>query len=73
MTNQPADSISKEEVDFIARSLIAQHGSDAQLAASRHLDELIDLGSWYRCDTWAAVVHAIPGYLGTRDISPRRN
>jgi hypothetical protein len=73
MTNQPAASIYKEEVDFIARALIAQHGSDAPLAATRHLNELIDLGSWYRRDTWAAVVHTIHGYLGTRDTSLWRN
>jgi hypothetical protein len=59
--------IYNEEVDFIARALIAQHGSGAPIAATRHLDELIGLGSWYRRDTWAAVVHAIHGYLGARD------
>jgi hypothetical protein len=62
MTNKLASTICVDEVDFIARAIIAQHGSAAALAATNLLNEMIDQRNWYKRETWAAVVCAIHAY-----------
>jgi hypothetical protein len=52
-------AMSDPEVEFIARALIAQHGSAAARAAVNHLNAMIDLGDFHRRDMWARVVHEI--------------
>ena len=49
-------AISDPEVEFIARTLIAQHGEAAPRAAVNHLNAMIDLGDFHRRDMWARVV-----------------
>jgi len=62
MNSQAAVPVCEDEVDFIARALIAQHGSGAAIAAANHLNVLIDQNNWHGRDTWAAVVCAIHRY-----------
>jgi hypothetical protein len=47
-----------DEVEFLARAVIAQHGPEAAYAAESHLDQLVKWSS-SRCDTWTAVIDAI--------------
>ena len=49
-------AVSDPEVEFIARTLIAQHGEEAPRAAVNHLNAMIDLGDFHRRDMWARVV-----------------
>jgi len=58
MSDCALGTIDDEEVDFLARTLIAQHGDPAPLAAEHHLDQLMQTGST-RCETWIAVIDAI--------------
>ena len=58
MSDNALGTIDDEEVDFLARTIIAQHGEAAPTAAERHLDQLLQAGS-SRCETWIAVVDAI--------------
>ncbi|HML11194.1 MAG TPA: hypothetical protein VK432_10055 [Stellaceae bacterium] len=58
MPGKPATTLCETEIDFLARTLIAQHGEDAPLAAEHHLDQLMAAGS-SRYETWVAVIDAI--------------
>lgn len=58
MSDYTLGTMDDEEVDFLARTLIAQHGDGAPLAAEHHLDQLLQTGST-RCETWIAVIDAI--------------
>lgn len=58
MSDKMLGAICDTEIEFLARTLIAQHGEAAPLAAERHLDELLEADS-PRCDTWVAVIDAI--------------
>ena len=59
MKNREASRVFDQEVDFIARALLAQHGDGAARAAVDHLNAMIDLGDFHSRDMWARVVHAI--------------
>jgi hypothetical protein len=58
MSDDALGTIDDDEVDFLARTIIAQHGEAAALAAEHHLDQLLETDS-PRCETWIAVVDAI--------------
>jgi hypothetical protein len=58
MSDYTLDAIDDEEIDFLARTIIAQHGEAAALAAEHHLDQLLQSDS-PRCETWIAVIDAI--------------
>jgi hypothetical protein len=58
MSDYTLGTLDDEEVDFLARTIIAQHGEAAALAAEHHLDQLLQTGST-RCETWIAVIDAI--------------
>jgi hypothetical protein len=51
--------VGDNEIDRLARHLLAQHGSRAALEAAEKLNEYIDSGDYYRRDTWARIVHRI--------------
>jgi hypothetical protein len=58
MSDNALGTIDDEEVDFLARTIIAQHGDAAPTAAEHHLDQLLQAGS-SRSETWIAVIDAI--------------
>jgi hypothetical protein len=58
MPHTQGTKLCEVEIDFLARTLIAQHGDNAPLAAEHHLDQLMAAGS-SRYETWVAVIDAI--------------
>ena len=58
-------------VDYLARELIAQHGTRAVYAAVERINESIDRGDRAARNFWAEVVHAI--HEQERAIDQTRN
>jgi hypothetical protein len=51
-------TVCETEVDFLAQTIIVQHGDAAPLAAEHHLDQLVKAGS-PRWETWISVIDVI--------------
>lgn len=73
MSDNEFTAVYEDEVEFLARAVIAQHGPEAAYAAESHLDQLVKWSS-SRCDTWTAVIDAIHllrcREAGARGVSP---